>query len=164
MNEALSLSAAGLAFIAAQEGFRAAVYEDAAGVATIGFGHALRPGEDFPDGISRDAALALLRRDAAEADAAVLRLVTAALTQAEFDALVSFTFNEGSGHFARSTLLARLNAGDFAGAAEQFLAWDKVVVNGVASVSAGLARRRRAERALFRDGMYAGVSVSGPGS
>ena len=154
MNESLALSAAGLEFIAAQEGFRAAVYEDAAGVATIGFGHVLTPGEDYRDGLSRDAALALLRRDGAEAEAAVRRLVTVALTQAEFDALVSFTFNEGAGHFGRSTLLAKLNAGDFAGAAAQFFAWDKIVVNGVATVSAGLARRRRAERALFRDGVY----------
>lgn len=154
MNEALALSAAGLDFIAAQEGFRATVYEDAAGIATIGFGHALRPGEDYPDGISRDAALALLRRDAGAAEQAVRRLVTVALTQAEFDALVSFAFNEGAGHFARSTLLAKLNESDFVGAAEQFFAWDKIVVNGVATVSAGLARRRRAERALFRDGVY----------
>jgi GH24 family phage-related lysozyme (muramidase) len=154
MNEGLSLSAAGLDFIATQEGFCAAVYDDAAGVATIGYGHALRPGEDYPDGIGRDVALALLRRDAAEAEAAVRRLVTVALTQAEFDALVSFNFNEGAGHFGRSTLLSKLNAGDFAGAAAQFFAWDKIGVNGVATVSAGLARRRRAERALFRDGVY----------
>jgi lysozyme len=154
MNDGVTLSAAGLHFIAAQEGFRGSIYADAAGVATIGFGHAVKPGEDYPDSISRDAALVLLRRDAAEAEAAVSRLVMVALTQAEFDALVSFTYNEGAGHFARSTLLAKLNQGDFAAAAEQFFAWDKIIVNGTAAISAGLARRRRDERALFRDGVY----------
>jgi GH24 family phage-related lysozyme (muramidase) len=71
MNEALSLSAAGVDFIAAQEGFRASVYADAAGHPTVGYGHRLLPDEEYPDGVTRDAALALLEQDAAHAEAAV---------------------------------------------------------------------------------------------
>jgi lysozyme len=156
MNETMSLSAAGLDFIAAQEGFRATVYADAAGHATIGYGHRPLPQEeDFSDGITRDAALTLLEKDAAHAEEAVRGRVAFALTLAEFDALVSFTFNVGAVAFQGSTLLAKLNAGDFAGAADEFLSWDKVRVAGTLTVSRGLANRRRAERDLFLNGVYA---------
>ena len=75
----------------------------------------------------------------------VLRLVSAELTQSQFDALVSFTYNLGASALARSTLLKKLNAGDYAGAAEEFERWDKC--NG--KPLAGLARRRHAEKSLF---------------
>lgn len=79
----------------------------------------------------------------------VSRLVDVALTQNQFDALTDFEYNEGSGALAGSTLLKRLNAGDFAGAAAQFLVWDKVSENGQLEPSAGLLRRRVAEQTLF---------------
>jgi lysozyme len=157
MNESMSLSAAGVDFIAAQEGFRASVYADAAGHPTVGYGHRLLPDEEYPDGVTRDAALALLEQDAAHAEAAV-RQVSVALTQAEFDALVSFAFNVGTGAFAGSTLLAKLDAGDFAAAAAEFLSWDKIRVAGALIVSRDLANRRRAERDLFLNGVYAAAA------
>ena len=67
------------------------------------------------------------------------------LSQNQFDALVSLTYNIGSTAFKNSTLLKKLNAKDFTGAADQFLRWNK----GGGKVLKGLVRRREAERALF---------------
>jgi lysozyme len=79
----------------------------------------------------------------------VLRRVQVPLNDAAFGALVSFAFNAGLGNLGQSTLLRKLNAGDRAGAAEQFLVWNKGRVRGVLTELPGLTRRRRAERALF---------------
>lgn len=84
-----------------------------------------------------------LRRELAKHEAIVARLVTVPLTQHQFDALVSFSYNVGK--LGSSTLLKRLNAGDTAGASEQFLAWTKAGGHE----QPGLVRRRSAERALF---------------
>jgi lysozyme len=154
MNDGLSLSAAGLSFIARHEGFRARAYSDAAGYETIGYGHRVTAGERYPHGIGEEAARRLLAADAGQAEEAVRAGVGVALIQAEFDALISFTFNVGAGAFARSTLRQRLNAGDFTGAADEFLRWNKLRVNGALCVSPGLTRRREDERRLFRDGDY----------
>jgi lysozyme len=154
MNDAMRLSADGVAFIARHEGFRANVYRDAAGHWTIGYGHLLREGEVFPDGIDETGARRLLADDADDAETAVRARVLVALNQAKFDALVSFTFNLGAGALARSTLLANLNDGDFEAAADQFPRWNKVRIDGVLAASPGLTRRREDERRLFRDGDY----------
>ncbi|MDE2148094.1 MAG: lysozyme, partial [Burkholderiales bacterium] len=138
-------------------------YLDPVGIWTIGWGHAityrgsfLRGAQNqalarslYPGGITRSQAQTLLRGDLLDTAAAVSRLVTVALDDGEFGALVSFAFNAGSGNLAKSTLLRRLNAGDRAGAADQFLAWNQGRVNGVLQPLPGLTRRRRAERALF---------------
>lgn len=65
--------------------------------------------------------------------------------QGQFDALVSFTYNLGARSLSTSTLLRKLNAGDYAGAADEFLRWNKAG----GKVLTGLTRRREAERALF---------------
>jgi lysozyme len=67
------------------------------------------------------------------------------LTQNQFDALVNLTYNIGENAFRKSTLLRKLNAGDYAGAAEQFMRW--VYDNG--KEVDGLKNRRRREKALF---------------
>lgn len=134
-----------------------------AGVWTIGWGHALvdngtqlkgaaklaRARALYPGGITREQAQTLLQADLLPRCASVLSLVKTALDDNALGALVAFVFNVGAANFAASTLLKRLNAGDRAGAADQFLAWDKARVNGVLQPLAGLTRRRRAERALF---------------
>lgn len=87
---------------------------------------------------------------------AVTRNVTVQLNQDQFDALVSFTFNLGEGNLKQSTLLKKVNAGDFAGAAKEFPRWNKA--DG--KVLAGLVRRRASEALLFQsvpDGNYDGV-------
>jgi hypothetical protein len=74
----------------------------------------------------------------------VSRLVKVGLTQGQFDALVSFTYNLGARSLSTSTLLRKLNAGDYAGAADEFLRWNKAG----GKVLNGLTRRREAERAV----------------
>jgi len=152
VNDALTPSQAALDFIAAHEGFRASVYRDAAGIETIGYGHRLIEGESFPDGIGADAARRLLAADASRAEAAVRAHVGIALSQGQFDALVSFVFNIGAGAFAGSTLLRKLNAGDIAGAADELLRWNKITGGGVPVAEPGLAARRAAERLMFLGG------------
>lgn len=131
------------------EGLRLHVYSDPAGLPTIGYGHLLRPGEAFPDGISNEQAEQLLMRDVQWAEDAVNKHVSVQLSQYQFDALVSFTFNVGGNAFAGSTLLKLLNSGDYAGAADQLLRWNKAKVNGKLQELAGLSRRRQRERELF---------------
>lgn len=85
-----------------------------------------------------------------DAGAAVDRFVKVQLTACEKAALADFVFNEGEGHFASSTLLLTLNAGDSAGAAAQLLVWD--MAGG--HVYAGLEARRQAEKQLFTTGAW----------
>lgn len=146
------INQAGLEIVKEFEGYQKLIpgttsvmtYVDPVGVKTIGWGHT---GPDVTAGlvITMDQALALLRADLATAEEAVSRLVAVALKDNQFSALVSFVFNEGEGQFGSSTLLRLLNAGDYAGAADQFGRW---VMGGGQSLP-GLVRRRDAERALF---------------
>ncbi|ODV00523.1 MAG: glycoside hydrolase family 24 [Rubrivivax sp. SCN 70-15] len=139
-------------------------YLDPVGIWTIGWGHAIpAPGGGwlrgaanaataralYPGGITKAQAELLLRGDLVDTGRDVQRLVKVPLDDDQFGALVSFTFNLGAGSLGQSTLLRKLNAGDLAGAADQFLAWNKGRVNGQLVVLPGLARRRTAERALF---------------
>lgn len=126
------------------EGCRLQSYRCPAGVWTIGYGHT---GTDVTEGrrITIEEADRLLREDLAHMERRVRQLVTAPLTQNQFDALVSFAFNVGLGALERSTLRKKLNTQDYRGAAAQFLVWDKAG----GKVLPGLVRRRRAERDLF---------------
>ena len=85
--------------------------------------------------------------DVASAERAVSSQVSVPLNQNQFDALVSFTFNEGIGRLQASTMLRLLNAGWYSLAAAEFPKWD--IVGGI--VSPGLLRRRVAEQALFTE-------------
>lgn len=120
-------------------------YNDVGGKATIGIGHLLGPGESYPNGITLAQAQAMLANDLARFEAAISGGVKVTITQHMFDALASFTYNLGTGALASSTLLKLLNKGDFAGAAAQFPAWDKV--DGVPN--AEILGRRKREAALF---------------
>jgi GH24 family phage-related lysozyme (muramidase) len=91
----------------------------------------------------------LLRQDVAVREAIIHRLISVPLQLHQFDALVSLVFNIGEGRLGDSTLRRLLNAGDTAGAAEQFLVWNKGRVNGQLVEIPGLTRRRRAEKAIF---------------
>lgn len=148
------LSMAGLNAIKKHEGFVGTVYKDQAGKPTIGYGHLIKPGESFTT-ISEPEAVALLAQDVSIAVDAVSQLVTVPLSQHEFDALVSFTFNLGEGALASSTLLRKLNASDRAGATAEFVKWNNVRQNGVLVPSAGITNRRIAEARLFSGGAYA---------
>lgn len=138
-------------------------YLDPIDIWTIGWGHAvvssgvmLRGAANralaksmFPGGISMEQAETLLRADLVSRAADVLRLVKVPLSDGQFGAAMSFVFNCGAANFGGSTLLKLLNAGNGAGAADQFLVWNKGRKNGVLVELPGLTRRRRAERALF---------------
>lgn len=144
-----STSSRGLAEIRRHEAFSATVYLDQAGHPTIGYGHKLKPGETFTT-ISEAEALALLAEDVRVAEDAVNSLVRVALNQAQFDALASFTFNVGAGAFGESTLLKRLNNGDYGAVPNELARWRYVTQGGAKVVSQGLANRRAAEAALFQ--------------
>lgn len=137
----------GLALIKRWEGLRLQAYLCPAGVWTIGYGHT---GPDVTPGlvITEAYAEALLRQDLRTFEDGVSRLVTAPLTDNQFSALVSLAFNIGLGAFARSTLLRKLNAGDYAGAQAQFHVWNKAG----GKVLPGLVNRRAGEAALFGRG------------
>jgi lysozyme len=139
-------------------------YLDPLDIWTIGWGHAISGADGahlrgranralafsmFPGGITMAQAEALLRGDLVARTAATLRLVKVDLDDGQFGAIMSFVFNCGLGNFGGSTLLKRLNEGNFAAAAEQFLVWNKGRKDGQLVELAGLTRRRRAERALF---------------
>jgi len=138
-----SINDAGLALIKSFESFRSEPYQDEGGIWTIGYGHTEGVTEDSDD-ITEAQAETLLCGDLQSAEDAVSRLITVDLDDNQYAALVSLTFNAGTAPLMR-TLGQKLNAGDYAGAAEQFAAWR--LAGGI--VSDGLVRRRAAERELF---------------
>jgi len=95
--------------------------------------------------ITQEHADQLLSADLSRFESAVSSAVQVPLAQNQFDACISLCFNIGSGNFASSTLVRMLNAGETAGAADQFLRWNHT--NG--QVLEGLTRRREAQRSLF---------------
>lgn len=141
----------GLALIKEFEGLRLEAYPDPAhgwDVPTIGYGHTDAAGEPkVKRGMKITAAEAdaILRRDLRQYEDAVSQAVKVPLNENQFAALVSFTFNLGPGNLRKSTLLQKLNARDYAGAAKEFPKWNKAG----GKVLAGLTRRRKAEQALF---------------
>lgn len=139
---ALTLSAVGLLAIANFEGYSDVVYEPVRGdVPTVGFGHAdknLRVG----DRINPLTGLEYLAQDLKDAEDAVKACVTVPLTQNEFDAYVSFVYNVGRTAFCSSTLVKKLNRGDYRGACEELPRW--VYFKG--KPLKGLQNRREEER------------------
>lgn len=134
----------GLTLLKEVEGLRLKAYLDTGGVWTIGYGHT---GPDVKPGlvITLDKAEALLKQDVQTAEAAVNKLVKVSLSQNQFDALCSFTYNVGESQFSTSTLLRLLNAGRYDEAKDQFKRWNKD--NG--KVVQGLINRRAKEEELF---------------
>jgi len=145
----MKTSQAGIEFIARHEGWVNHVYKDVAGIDTIGYGHVIKPGENFPPIITKEKGLQLLGLDLFIAEFAVGSAVKVPINQDQFDAMVSFTFNMGGNAFATSTLLRKLNEGDVAGAADEFLRWNKARIDGELKAHLGLTRRRQEERAVF---------------
>lgn len=152
----MRISAEGVALMHHFESCRLVAYPDPGSKDghpwTIGWGHT---GPEVRRGLvwTQAQADAAFVQDLAATGAGVQRLVKVPLAQGQFDALVSFAYNVGLDEnqngkaegLGESTLLRKLNAKDYAGAAEQFLRWNKN--DGV--VMYGLTRRRTAERALF---------------
>lgn len=142
----MKTSAKGLDLIKSFEGLELKTYVDAVGILTIGYGHT---GSDVYIGqtITEQQATELLQNDVKWAEESIEKLITIPLNQNQFDALVSFVFNVGSGALQESTLRRRLNAKeDPCSVAKQELPkW----VRGNDGPLLGLVRRRSAEADLF---------------
>ena len=136
---------AGIDLIKKFEGFIPHVYLCAGGYPTIGYGHLLKEGESFEHDITEEQAEALLRDDIAVAERAVRNLIAVPLNSNQFSALVSFTFNLGSGALQASTLRKRVNAKHYDDVPYQLQRW--CYAGGVKLN--GLIKRREAEAALW---------------
>ena len=139
---------AGLNLIKRFEGFSSTIYICPAGYPTTGYGHLVLEHEQdqFATGITQAEATELLRKDVRIAERAVLRLISVPLTDGQFDALVSFTFNLGAGALQRSTLRLKVNRGEHKGVPAELMKW--VWAGG--KRLPGLVRRRRMESNFYR--------------
>lgn len=139
----MKIGSEGLAIIKAFEGLSFRAYQCPAGVWTIGYGHTkvARRGMIITEAVAEE----LLASDLAEFEKGVSAAVKVDLSQNEFDALVSFSFNVGLGNFKKSTLLKKINLGDKEGAAAEFPKWNKAG----GQVLRGLIKRRNAEKLLW---------------
>ena len=151
----MKISEHGIFVIQNFEGLCLDAYRDVAGVWTIGYGstryHDGRPVKPGDKLANEQQAGALFSNILGQYEDAVNHCVKVPLTQNQFDALVSFTYNEGTGALRQSTLLKKLNERDYTGAADQFLVWDKVTdpKTGEKLVCQTLVARRKEERELF---------------
>ena len=157
----MSISEAGIQLIKTFEGCHSSPYRCPAGLWTVGYGRVLYPEQARlktaeraayrlksadDKAWSHDEIDDLLAQDLYRFEGGVLRLCSASAdNQCHLDAMVSFAFNVGLGNLQASTLRMKYNRQDYAGAADEFLRWNKA--SGV--ILAGLVRRRAAERLLF---------------
>jgi lysozyme len=133
-----------------EEGWSAVPYLCPAKKWTIGFGSTFwedgTPVKKDDKPIDKERGRMLVKAHfAREVEPALDSLVKVSLTQNQYDALADFVYNVGVGNFASSTLLKKLNAKDYAGAANEFPKWNK----GGGKVLNGLVRRRKKEQDLF---------------
>lgn len=142
---ALVVSSLAISSIAFFEGFRGTAYRDVTGIPTIGFGET--KGVKMGDTISERKALELLRTSAEEHAKGMAACIKVPVSQNEYDAYVSFTYNVGVGAFCRSTLNKKLNAMDYTGACNELLKWNKAG----GRVYNGLTKRRLEEHKLCLD-------------
>jgi lysozyme len=140
----VKVSDRGLALTEQFEGFSATVYPDGTGKPTVGIGHLVKSGEVFDHPLTHAEATALLCKDMEEAECAVEGLVEVPLTQGQFDALCDWTYNLGRTRLMTSTLLKKLNSGDYEGAALEFPKWNRPLDEK------GILRRRYAEQLMWR--------------
>ncbi len=133
------------------EGFREQAYVDTDGTPVIGYGLSKVDGRkvQLGDRISVAKADAVLSKQVLHLQEQIKSLVKVKLNSNQLSALSSFAFNVGIHGMERSTLLKKLNAGDYVGAANEFPRWNKAHVRGQLTPLAGLTRRREAEKQLF---------------
>ena len=147
----MKISSKGLELIKEFEGLSLKPYLDVVNIPTIGWGNTF-----YEDGtkvtlkdqpVTKERANELLEvvanRDFADK---IFPAIKVKVTQSQFDAMVSLAYNIGTGAFLKSTLLKKVNAGDFAGAGEEFLRWNKALGKEVL----GLTKRREREKQLFQ--------------
>lgn len=135
----------GLAIVKRYEGMSRHAYKCPAGYWTIGYGHRVKPSERFNEPLTDKSMDQLLESDLSEACKAVQRLIKVPVRDNQFSALVSFTFNLGSGCLQRSVLRARLNRSEYKEAGQAFMLY----VRASGRVLKGLLNRRHDEMMLF---------------
>lgn len=165
------ISKAGLEFISKWEGIVLHPYLDVASLWTIGVGHLIKATDSFSSmtnqqvkellqskdkshqyatsKISREEAMQLLESDVAVVENSLVQNIKVPLTQNQFDALISFGFNCGTGVFKTSGACKALNEGKYEEVPNKLLDWSKVRINGELRVNKGLLSRRTAEGQLF---------------
>ncbi|MBE8574450.1 lysozyme [Vibrio sp. OPT18] len=153
IDDELSVSENGLRHIANQEGCRLNAYQCSADVWTAGLGHTQTTQQDTF--LTHGQVAELFVRDVSQAEIVVKKHITQTPTQGEFDMMVSFVFNLGSGNFSRSTLLKKFNQGDRVGACNEYMRW--VFVNDKdcrlkQSNCAGIPKRREVEKNVCLNG------------
>ncbi|MFK5596847.1 lysozyme [Methylobacterium sp. HMF5984] len=136
-------STTGIDLIKSFEHMELTAYKCPAGVWTLGYGttSGIKPGMTCTEA----QAIEMFKKDLIKFENGVNQLVKVALNQNQFDALVSFAYNCGEHALGGSTLLKKVNAGDYTGASKEFGKWNK----GGGKILAGLTRRRAAESKLF---------------
>lgn len=142
------ISSVGYNMIKKWEGLKLEAYQDVAGIWTIGIGTI-----KYPNGVrvrkgdtcTAEQALSYLANDCLWVDSCLDDNITVPVTQNQFDALASLTYNIGATAFKNSTLLSKLNKKEYSAAADEFLRW----VNAGGKRSQGLVNRREDERKLF---------------
>lgn len=150
-------SAIGRAFIEAFEGLFLHTYNDGTGVLTIGYGHTSAAGKPAVARgmvITQGQADNILSFDLSKVETTVSRLIARQLTQSQFDALVSFEFNTGD--LAKSSIPARINAGNLDDAMAALLMYN----HADGHVMSGLTRRRRGEKAMFSGLVQAALQIA----
>ena len=154
----MKTSADGRAFIEAFEGKFLHAYDDGTGVTTIGFGHTTMAG---PPAVYRGQTItdaecdAILASDLGRVEANVSKCITVSMGQAQFDALVSFDFNTGA--LAKSSIPAKINAGNYTSAMSTLLMYD----HAKGKQMDGLTRRRKAERLMFLGQVQQALRLAG---
>lgn len=123
--------------------------------ATIGYGHLIKVGENFQNGLSEEQAMELYRQDLRIAENAVRNNITVKIKQNQFDALASLAYNIGVGNFAKSTIVKYINNPQFyddmyRSPEQAWKAWNR----SQGKVSAGLINRRNEEWEMFANGVY----------
>ena len=139
----MKISQAGIDLIKKFEGCKLKPYKDVVGLLTVGYGHRLADADNRD--YTQEEADEFLGSDIERFERGVSTYCTVLLTQGQFDSLVAWSYNLGLGTLSRSTLLKKLNSGDYVGAAEEILKYNKA--GGV--VLKGLVTRRKAEYDLF---------------
>lgn len=136
------------------EGFKDYAYIDTDGTPVIGYGLSRIGGipVQIGDRISTTQADAALNTHIREIHRELEPIIQVDLSDRQLSALTSIAFNVGVNNIKNSTLVQKINNQDYAGAADEFLRWDKANLQGALVQMPGLTRRRSAERQLFLSG------------
>ena len=158
----MKTSANGLQFLKNEEGMVLHIYKDKAGLPTIGIGHLLTKFElashivningvpvSLTGGITEQQALDLLAQDMGRFEDVINSYVKTQLTQNQFDAMESLSYNIGDGGFEQSSALVAINAGKFDEVPADIMKWNKITVNGQHVVDEELTERRAREVKLW---------------